>query len=98
MKKPTSILNLKIIQHLFKDEELTSMLRARDKHEKAAGIELSCKFMRRDEDNLSKSIYLVQFIYKTKDNYREDSDDLRVTVEVTDSRPINFKIADIKPF
>jgi len=98
MRKPTSILNLKIIEFLFTDDKLTSMLKARDKNEKAVGTELSCKFLRRDEGDKKKSIYIVQFIYKTKNNYKEDSDDLRVIVTVKDSNPVEFKIEDIKPY
>lgn len=98
IKKPTSILNLKILQFLFSDENLKSKLKARDQNKKAAGVELSCKFMRKDEDNPKKSIYMVQFIYSTEGNYKEDTDDLHVMVEVTNSKPVQFDITYIKKF
>lgn len=98
MKKPTSALNFQILQFLFSDERLVQKLEARDQHQHAAGIELSCKFMRRDEDDRAASHYMVLFIYKTKNNFREDTDDLRVFVSVKDGDPVQIEITDVKPF
>lgn len=98
MLKPTSKLNVQIIEFLTKNEEIKELLNERDHHKKAIGVELHCRFRGKDPSDNKISRYVVDFVYRTEDNFNESDDDIRVFLEVLDKHPVEMKIVKIKKY
>lgn len=98
MEKPTSNLNFEIIQFVMRQSQVTELLIGRDRHPDAAGVELVCKFYKRNPTHSRLSAYTVDFIYNTRYPAREKDDDISVLVEVMEGNPPSFQIIDIRKY
>ncbi len=98
MQKATSRLNSEIIEFVMRDNEVNNLLINRDKHPDAVGIEIACKFYKRNTTDNKFSTYTVDFIYDARHPSGERDDDVSVLVQVQEGNPPSFKILGLKKY
>lgn len=98
MKKPTAQLNYQIINFVCSQPEIISALEVRDQHDLVMGTELTCQFLGKSKSDSNTTHYMILFIYRTKNNFREERDDLRIFLDVINDTPPRFSITSIHPF
>jgi len=98
MQKPTSKLNVEIIEFVMQNNVIQNLLNARDSHSQTFGIEITCKFYSSNRNNPRLSAYKVEFIYDTQSQANNLRDDISVMVEVTEANPAQFIVRDILSF
>ena len=96
MQKPTSDLNLQIIKYVMEQSQVKILLNARDVHKRTFGVEMNCKFYKRNTADHTKSAYIVEFVYEVDSDPLEMTDDVSVIVEVKEGNPPAFEILNIR--
>lgn len=98
MQKPTSDLNLQIIKYTIQQPQVKVLLDARDAEKRTFGIEVNCKFYKRNPADHTKSAYIIEFVYEVDSDPLEMTDDVSVIVEVKEGNPPTFEILNIRKY
>jgi hypothetical protein len=98
MQKPTAGLSFQIINYLMQQSQVRILLDARDNNKRTFGVEVSCKFYKRNLADHSKSAYIVEFVYEVDSERLEKTDDVSMTVEVKEGNPPIFHIVNIRNY
>lgn len=98
MQKPTSDLNLQIIKYALQQPKVKILLDARDIEKRTFGIEMNCKFYKRNPTDHTKSAYIIEFVYEVDSDRLEKTDDVSVIVEVKEGNPPTFEILNIRNY